>query len=229
MPKLMRHLHALTLCLLLAPLAQGAQITLTTSQSLLPGEFRNQGWWTDGSRDNLSSSNFNYLAGINAGSDYRNFFTFDLALLPDNIVVTGAELRVTRFTTNSANISETYALYDVSTDPAALNDNAGSNISIYDDLGTGTSYGTFAISTTAQTTDIASFNLNGNAIADLNAAGDGYFSIGGAVVTGGNLFAGSGNSNTPGVQELVITYIPEPTSLALLAVGAILVSRRHRR
>lgn len=40
---------------------------------------------------------------------------------------------------------ETYALFDVSTDAATLNQNEGLNAAIFADLGSGTSYGAFDV------------------------------------------------------------------------------------
>jgi len=162
--------------------------------------------------------------------EIRNFFTFDLSSLSDAVV--SATLRLTRFDYYSSADSEIYGLFDVSTDTAILNDTNGVNAAIYADLGTGVSYGEFEVFSTSDPNDVLTFVLNAAAIDAINAASGGWFSIGGVLLSPGSpsqdvegLFAGSHKDD--GVQELVLEVIPEPATITLLAIGALLVRKRQ--
>ena len=96
-----------------------------------------------------------------------------------------------------------------------LNFNDGTSASIFNDLGSGTSYGSFVVSSVGSYSDILNFTLNGAALADLNAAiahGDQFFSVGGTLTPSATPDGGS--------------------SLALLGLGAAALSalgRKNRR
>ncbi len=135
-------------------------------------------------------------------------------------------MRLQRFD-GRGNPTQTLGFFDVSTPAATLNNNQDTNTAIFDDLGTGQSYGTFDVSTSGSETGILSFTLNATAIADINAAAGGFFSIGGALDAESlsspgrqNLFGFSNNaSGRRSVQQLVIN-VPEPSSvLGTLAFG----------
>src|SRR5262249_3118261 len=135
---------------------------------------------------------------------------------------------------------QTLQLWDVSTDAQTLNTTASSDptvyLPIYEDLGSGKSYGTFTVAVDANSTaeDVLSFALNADALNDIRgAAGQRFFSIGGSIdLTGklGNpaLFSGSG---AEGIQRLVIETraVPEPASFAMVGVGLIGVWAYRRR
>ena len=170
--------------------------TFSTSQSEFDPGVRNQGWWSfdAGNHDD----NFNYIAG--GGDSYRNFFTFDLS---SACVASGITLQLTRFEQTG---SGTYSLFNVSTPAATLNANDGINQTIFDDLGSGTSLGSFPVAPGAPET-ILSFPLNAAGVAAFNAARGGFFSIGGSAVVSGPGYPGwiFGASDNPGTQELVVT------------------------
>src|SRR5439155_3479407 len=122
----------------------------------------------------------------------------------------------------------TLAFFDVSTQAATLNNNVGINSTIFDDLGTGKSYGSFVVARW-DPTEFAStitFTLNSNAVDDIALAAGGFFSIGGALqglnpqsFTFEGLFSGS---NFIGIQQLVVitTPVPEPSTYLLFISGA---------
>jgi hypothetical protein len=100
---------------------------------------------------------------------------------------------------------------EVSTPAATLNDNTGASQTIFDDLGTGTSYGSFPVGE-GQEFDILSFPLNAAGVAAVNAARGGFFSIGGwtpDVASFGDNFLFSGSEVIfEGTQRLVVTCAP---------------------
>ena len=119
----------------------------TTAQSPFPGSLRNQGWWSPTSSNH--DVNPNYIAGSYDG-DNRNFFSFDLSSACQATEVT---LQLTRFRQTG---SLTYSLFDVSTPAAVLNANNGTSQAIFDDLGSGTAFGSFPVDPGARPTSSAS-------------------------------------------------------------------------
>src|SRR5688572_22081586 len=118
----------------------------TSSSPFTPGVF-NQGWWAGGDPGDFSSdANPNYLTGY-ARSEFRSFFTFDLSSLD----LTGRTLDGATFEVNGATFFATdsdveiLGLFDVTTSASVVNYNEGLNSTVFDDLGTGVSYGTFEI------------------------------------------------------------------------------------
>ncbi len=205
-------------------------LVFNTSDSQFDAGVDNQGWWSDTreSRD----ENDNYATGITPYEEIaHNFFTFDLSSLA--LPVISATLELTRFNYLSSAESETFGLFDVSTDAITLNNNVGINLTIYDDLGTGISYGQFEIFSDGLETDILSFELNAAAIADIDAAGGGWFSIGGDLLSLGSPVGDGtellfGSSIDGGVQRLVLEVIPEPATLVLVGLGSLFLKRRKR-
>lgn len=201
---------------------QAAPVTIsTTFHQLQPGS-DNQGWWSSTVTNN-NPTNDNYFTG--KGDTSRSFFSFDLSGLSG--VVTSATFQVRRYDQTQA---LTLGLFDVVT-PAATLITTRTNVfnpTIFQDLGSGHSYGSFDVGM-GYSTDILSFALNAAALADINAAiGARYFSIGAAVQGPGTIFSGSldepGNSLSNSVQQLVlnvepIAAVPEPASLALAGLG----------
>lgn len=190
------------------------------------------GWYNDSG--NHGSSNPNYIAGWRGNIEYNNFFVFDLSSVTGTIV--GAELRLENPTSGyeSPDATETYSLFDVSTSIASLTAGGSGLTGTFADLGSGTSYGSLVMSVSDNGT-VVTISLNSAGIAALNAAAGGSIAIGGAVTTLTmttnvieNVFAFSSNGTE--TKELVLTTIPEPSSLALFGVGALgLGGARWRR
>jgi hypothetical protein len=220
--------------------AFAALITFSTSQSQFDPGTDNQGWWSSGPGEVNFDANANYLTGMLDGNDIRDFFTFDLSSLGALDLITSATLRLRRYDSSPGNEpAETLGFFDVSTSASALNNNNGLNPAIYADLGTGTSYGTFAVHGFAAASDMLTLSLNASAVNDLNAAKGGFFSIGGALISQDGddwLFGDSGHVEYQ--QELILNVeqqspVPEPASVAvwsiLVATLSIATAVRRRR
>jgi hypothetical protein len=153
-----------------------------------------QGWWSTGMLNN--DSNDNFYAGQFETSTFNNFFTF--AIPAEFGTVNSAKLILARHASDGLPV--TYSLYDVSTNPIALNQNLGPSAAIVNDLGSGILYGSIGVSDYSSPNPLE-ITLNVAALAAIQASEGGLFSIGGTL--------------SP-VQE-----IPEPGTSALLAVGAL--------
>ncbi|MDQ3624849.1 MAG: PEP-CTERM sorting domain-containing protein [Verrucomicrobiota bacterium] len=213
--------------------ADGSLIFNTSDSPFTPG-VANQGWWTSTYANEDREQN--YAVGRSAdlgGVEFRNFFSFDLRSLDlEGLTIVGATLELRRYQYLSPDPTETLEFHDVSTAAAILNNNVGTSATIFDDLGSGVSYGSFVVSESGAGTETLSFSLNSAAISDIvAAAGDSFFSIGGAVRSLGEtsdnelLFAYSFPDGCGGVQRLLIdtqfTAVPEPGT-GLWAIGLLL-------
>jgi hypothetical protein len=215
--------------------AWGAIETFHTSASQFDSGVDNQGWWS-ATRGNLDS-NDNYFTGEISGDILRSFFSFDLTSLSGTVV--GAELTLRRFRFDSADPTETLGFFDVSTPATTLNNNEGTSATIFDDLGTGVSFGTFVLPV-ATTPEVITFTLNAAAIAAINGAQGGFFSIGGSLLSLDNPFSDERIfffSSDLDPQMLTITTadnatVPEPLSVlvwvGLASVAGLVKYRRGR-
>src|SRR5579859_3435692 len=155
----------------------------TATNEFTPGT-RNQGWWS--SNEASSNSNDNYIARSGTGNLNHDYFTFDISGFGNHCALgSSAYLTVPRgsgFTTGAPVL--TLGLYDVSTDAKTLSQKVNNpNSVIYNDLGSGKSYGNFVLPTTSGAP--FTLNLNGVALAAINEAhqnGQQFFSIGGALI-----------------------------------------------
>ena len=180
------------------------------------GAGMNQGWWS--AVETNGDWNDNYVVGdlSDDGTDLVNaFFTFDLTGVTGS--VTSATFNVQRYFGESQ-LGRTFqhlSVFDVSTDAAVLNYTEGTSQAIFDDLGSGVSYGAFDVTVDGSLDEILNLSLNGNGVADLNkaiGAGNRYFSIGATLAPSGE--------------------VPEPTTLGLLGtafLGFVALRWRKRR
>ena len=193
------------------------QVSTTTGTVDLNATFR--GWYSADGSNNGRSPAGNYLAGrcdavplcFTPAIVLNNWFTFDLANVTGR-TITGATLFLDSpagVGYLSANPSETFSLFDVATVLNTLGIAVG--VSIFNDLGSGTLFGTRSVSAADNGTSVASV-LNSSALAALTSAQGASFGIGGAVT-------------------LTTTLLPEPSTYVLMLVGlaAVGVAARRRR
>lgn len=145
------------------------------------------GWYrqSDGSC-NAPSGNATYITvgrttTAAAGTQtYRNFFAFDLANVLDEVY--GAYLEVWNPTGgffSPVDGAETYTLFDVET---AVGDLGGQSTDIYNDLGSGVEFGSYAADASDNGT-LLQILLNADAVAAINAARGDAFAVGGAITS----------------------------------------------
>ena len=227
------HLINLVILSLFISATTGAETLIfnTSDNPFTPGE-KNQGWWSDTANNELVTDN--YAVGMKTSGDHNNYFSFDLSSL--NLTVLSARLELKKYEYHSSADSETYGLFDVSTDAAILNNMIGPNAQIYNDLGTGLSYGEYVVSAEGSPDDILSFELNSSAVSDINASAGGWFSIGGSLLSIDGSTIGSGTEVIFGTshiygepQRLVLDVIPEPASLTFFSLIGLLVVIKRRK
>lgn len=205
-------------------------IYVPTFKNPVGGLSNNQGWWNN-KQTNPNPVNTNYFAGRQLGDEseeFRNYFSFDLSGISG--IVVSARLEVVRYLSREG---AAYQLFDVSTSPEDLARRQIIDLDVFNDLGTGTSYGTFNIGA-GEREDLLSFLLNDDALLDINASLGSFFSIGGVSANNVSLFL---FSHSGGIQRLVletedIIAVPEPATAGLFGLGLVglgVVSRRRRK
>jgi hypothetical protein len=167
----------------------GTVVTLTATDS---------GWWD--STGYNTTSNKNYITGECASNGYNSFYVFSLAGITQPIAAAQIEIYNPAGGYSSANSSETLGFFDVSTPIATLEAGGSGETAIYNDLGTGVSYGTNTVSAADDSLTVST-GLNSAAISALNAAEGTQFAIGGSLplVTGtvNRFIFGNSGGNTP--------------------------------
>jgi hypothetical protein len=220
--------------LVMVNISSASTYFFSTSESEFDPGVQNQGWWSDTKfNNNLTNDNYSVGGDHSSVEEIRNFFTFDLSSLTEEVV--SVTLELTRFAYRTGAPYETLAFFDVSTDAELLNNNYGVNANIFNDLGSGECYGVFDVLRWSGISDqTISFSLNASALEDINSAAGGFFSIGGRMLTIDGSLTGANdesiftNSGDGGIQHLIVETIPEPATLSLLALGAFLAGRRRK-
>lgn len=158
----------------LTPANGAPAFTLSTGQSVIGTTSAfNEGWWSPNLPN--SSDNDNYLAGVfNFGSSVcmHAFFTFDLTGVGGGIASARLVVGDTGF--GDGRSAMRLDLWDVTTPATTLNRTVGTSLAIYNDLGSGVGYGSYAVDPAAMPT---TYELNASAVNAINSA-TGYFSIG---------------------------------------------------
>ncbi len=162
-----------------------------------------------------NSSNTNYIAGYH--DYYRNWFTFDLSGITQNIV--SATLRLY---SGYVSHSGTYNVYDISTRTNTLIASGSGKTRIYNDLGTGLRFGSKFIRSNDDRR-IIDVVLNGAAIASLNASNS-VWAIGGRFASSGYGYAFNSHNSRSNTRQLIlhvqpVASVPEPGMMALFLVG----------
>ena len=143
------------------------------------------GWWASFGSHN--PNNPIYFAGLVPGfAELRNFVAFDV---PEDVTnLFNAELRLFNPASPpgdgyfSADPTETFEVFDVVTPVPELVAGGDGRVDIFEDLGTGSSYGSRVVSADDNGT-VVSIDLNQDAIDDIRAASGGQFATGGALTT----------------------------------------------
>ena len=117
----------------MAGTASAVPITVSTSDNQISPGVDNQGWWGTGVNTNPTNDNY-----ISFEPTHRSYFSFDLGGITGTVI--SAVLEVRRYSTNEG---ATLQLFDVSTSATALAQRQILDSAIFNDLGSGTSYGSF--------------------------------------------------------------------------------------
>jgi hypothetical protein len=196
--------------------ACNANASTTTLDDISRGAYTQAGSFGTGS---AGTSSGNYVTGFYNGggaSEYRSFFTFDLAALSGS--VTSAQFDVSR-ESGGVGSPVTFKLYLYTQSISSL-DSGTAGVAGFTNLGSGTLLGS-AIVNPSVTSGTLSIALDGAALSAISAAEGGTFAIGGAV-TGvpptNYIFAASLDNPA---TELVVnsTPVPLPAAAWLLVSG----------
>jgi hypothetical protein len=133
-----------------------------------------RGWYRNDGYHN--AANKNTLTGRSStGYEYHSFFVFDLTSVPGSFL-RGAKLRLEVEKYLSPDSSEALTICDVTT-PIEILTSSGTNLAVYDDLGSGNGYATFTV-VPANVGNVLEIILGEQALADIVAASGGLFAIG---------------------------------------------------
>jgi autotransporter-associated beta strand protein len=186
--------------------ANDAQLRLTYGNSVTLnaaslGWYKNPGDHTGG--------NSNYFAGTSGALTYHDFFVFNLPIISGPLA--NAQLLVSNYTIVSTTNSNPYQLYDVSTPITTLtNSNAGA-VGIFNDLGSGVTYGGRDIFVNEANLQ-AGIPLDSQFISAVYANSGGQLALGGAnTTTNGYQFSFSQGNSTDAQLWLGFLNVPATT------------------
>jgi hypothetical protein len=162
-----------------------------------------RGWWPLSGSHN--SSNNNTVTGHENTSDWNSYFIFDLSGITGTVVDVTLRLELEGYT--SPDPTETVQIWDVTTNTATL-EASGTSVAIYNDLQSGTLFGTFTTSQ-SQVGQIRTTTFNTAGRAQVQAALGGEFAVGchlGTIAGTATQWARFSASNEARTHELVVSY-----------------------
>ena len=225
--------------LVLAQSSQALQFTFNATDS---------GWHSNAG--NHAAGNENYAAGWSSNETLRNFFVFDLSLLPTTETVLSVTLRAYNPAVNepdvtytggyeSGDATETYTVREVLLTAAVVTAPSVLTPAVYTALGLGTAFGSVAASAANNGTNIDVL-LNAAGIASVETfAGLPSYVLGGTLDSLTSAFGENefvfGHTDpldldpgSPYTRQLIVTTTPEPASGALLALGLVALGSARR-
>jgi hypothetical protein len=194
----------------------------------------NRGWYlADGFSNGAGGSN-NYVVGDcnridprcpgggPGPAEWRNWFRFDLSSVSGSVTAATLVLNVTSGFSSTTSPTGTYTLFDIS--PGNLGGLGTNSQTIWADIGSGISYGSYVASSANSSGTTIAIPLNAAALAAINASVGSSFALGGAITTlqGGSevelLFGGNTTAANHTVLQLTIGLAP--TGLTVSKFGA---------
>lgn len=207
-----------------------------------------RGWYRIDGQHVVSNKNTFTGDGGARDSIFRSFFTFDVPILPGDVVAAQLNLQLygillSGYGAIPDSILFPFTIYDVGTSATDLATErprgSVAGQSIYQDIGSGLIYGQYAAHSSEVGT-ILTIDLNQQAISELNRLAAGTFSIGIALdqsnwnTTLAQRYGGiqfSDVYNEPLTHQLIVTTVPEPETYVLLISGlgmmGLIITRRR--
>ena len=168
------------------------------------------GWYdSDGFHD---SGNKNYISGQNT---YNDYFVFDLINV--NAPISSATFSAVNPINGFSGSNDTFTLHKVSTSISTLEASHSAAVNIHDELGSGTVFGSVAVSSADNGTNVT-VQLDHAAINYINANLGSSIAFGGTVGSTSDYVFGFTNTNATNQGTLTLTpaATPEPGSIAML-------------
>ena len=124
----------------------------------------------------------NTFVGLSNQAIHRNYFVFDLAGVTDNVTAAHFVVHSPFGSYISPDPTETWTIFDYSSDIAILQNQSSISVPAYNDLGSGTVYGSVVVSESSEAFLVA-INLNNDAITNINNTRGNKLALGGAITT----------------------------------------------
>ena len=212
-----------------------------STYTIYTADYSDRGWYDNTGYRDLDTLG-NYIVGTGGYNEYRNFFIFDLSVIPVAETVVSAQFVIynTPYVSTgiggyqSSDESETYQLFSIDyTDFSVLRSGAVGLTSAFNDLADGEVFNTGTIFTADSSDAETTMYLSATFISYAQTHLGGEVGFGGALTSlGGNygqtLFTNS-HSLDLSASRLIITTVPEPSVWAVISGGCALILALWRR